>query len=96
MNAPASRWRPRQAVAMIMAPMLKPGVAHMAESVLLGAPPPRKVWGQSWLLITPVYPSETCPLGPISWQKMRTDRAHLRPGDGPQRADFRWINGGYE
>ena len=25
-----------------------------AESVLFGAPPPRKVWGQNWLLITPV------------------------------------------
>ena len=43
--------------------------------------------GQNLLLINPVYPSETCPLGPIFWQNLCTGRTQLLPGDGPQRAD---------
>ena len=53
------------------------------------------VLGQKWLLITPVYPSEACPLGPSFQQNVRVDRTQLLPGDGPQRAGFRWVNDPY-
>ena len=36
--------------------------------------------GHLWLLITLVYPSETCPLGPIFRQNLRTGRTHFVAG----------------
>ena len=50
---------------------------------------------QNWLLITPVYPSETCPLGPIFWGNLGSDRPQVLPEDGPQRTGFRWVNDHY-
>ena len=54
-----------------------------------------KIFFQKWLLITPVYPSETCPLGPIFWGNLGSDRPQVLPEDGPQRTGFRWVNDHY-
>ena len=51
---------------------------------------------QQLVSIRIVYPSETCPSGPISWKRLRTVRAQVLPEDGPQRADFRGVAGGYK
>ena len=40
--------------------------------------------------------SETCPLGPISWQRLRTVRAQVLSEAGSQQAGFGGVDGGYE
>ena len=54
-------------------------------------PPPTK----KKVSIRIVYPSETCPLGPISWQNLRTGCAQVLLEDGPQRAGLRGVNDPY-